>query len=232
MADSPIHFEHRIGRLSRAIGLRGELQLQLFRPRPQGYDSDNLVWKKLKPPLPVELDGEAVRYESGASSDALLEDDQRGRFIQTDHRFEQLSITHVRWLGPQNVAVRFAEVQDRQGAERRIGKYLDVSKDSFQPRLFDEVDRCFGLKVRHVDTKALLGTVCAIRDNGAQALLEIELEEAMPTATGIVDPLQEPGELEDEPTRTALVPFVPEFVVRIEEATVWLRPIEGLLGDL
>lgn len=185
MAEVP--FPYRVGRLSRPHGLRGEVVAQLFRRRDHAADPKRQRWLPLKPPLAVEIEDR---------TEAL----------------ERLTVTHVRWLDPIRVVLRVAELTDRDHAEARIGAYLDIDPARLNDALHDEVDRCFEAEVRHAETGELLGEVFAIRDNGAQALLEIEL-----AADGSM----------------ALVPYVPAFVEGVEaegdSRVVRIRPIPGLL---
>lgn len=182
-------FPYRIGRVSRAHGLRGELLVQLFRRRPNGMHPAAHRFRKLKQPMPIELE-----YET--------------------ERLEPLEVTHAKWVDPIRLVVRLAGVDDRDGAEARVGCYFDVDPSRFDPAIADEVDRAFDAEVVDADSGERLGEVQAIRDNGAQALLEIDVGK-------------------DEPV---LVPVVEAFVTAIERegdtARVRLRPIPGLLGDL
>ena len=189
--DAPPPFPYRIGRVARPHGLRGELMVQLFRRRDLALDEARHHWRRLKHPQLVELEDEL-------------------------ERLERLTLTHIRWLDPIRVVLRFAEIGDRTEAEARIGSYLDLDPEGLRPELNDEVDRCFLAEVRHAETDAVLGQVVAIRDNGAQALLEVETP--------------------DEGERV-LVPFVPAFVVEVhalpgEPRRVRLSPIPGLFPEL
>lgn len=181
-----IPFPYRIGRIGRAHGLDGAVMVQLFRRRHHAGDPAAHRFRRLKPPMPVE-----VAYP-------------------TD-RLEALTLTHVKWVDPIRLVARFAEIGDRDRAEARTGCYLDVEPDQLDPAIADPVDAAFGAEVIDADSGERLGSVVAIRDNGAQALLEVDI-----------------GAAED-----ALVPVVPELVVGIDvvdgRRTVRLRPIPGLL---
>lgn len=184
MAEGAIDFPYRIGRIARAHGLKGDVVLQLFRRRIR--DDYPTVFARLSPPFEVELE-------------------------HLDERVERLQVTHLRWLDPLRLVLRWAGDPDRTDAERRVGTYLDAHPDRLPSLLVDPVDACFEARAIHAQTGASLGEVVAIRDNGAQALLELELPSG--------------GE--------ALVPCVPELVVEIgadaEGRFVRIAPLPGLL---
>lgn len=183
-----LEFPYRVGRIARAHGLEGDVVAQLFRRRDHALDPERLAAKRLKRPMPVEIE-------------------------HADETLEQLFVTRVRWLDPVRVVLRFDGVVDRDAAEDLVGAYLDFDPERLAPELSDEVDRCFDARVLDADSGRRLGEVEAIRDNGAQALLELRLEG------------------DEEPS--ALVPVVPELVVEIgaddEGRWVRLRPLPGLL---
>lgn len=173
-------FPHRIGRVIRAHGLAGDVIVQLFRPRP--IEAAQLRYAKERPPRPVELvfeDGREVIYE----------------------------VVGLRHTSPAAFVAHLAGVDDRDGADRLVGAFVDVDPLD-GPSVLDEVDRVFGATVIDVETDRTLGTVDDIRDNGAQALLVVG---------------------EDE----LLIPWVDAFVEDVEEGpdgiVVRIRPIPGLL---
>ncbi|MEL6186684.1 MAG: hypothetical protein AAFU79_18850 [Myxococcota bacterium] len=184
MVEGASDFPYRIGRVARAHGLKGDVVLQLFRRRVRDAYADG--WVRLSPPFPAELE-------------------------HLDERLERVSVTHLRWLDPLRVVLRVSGWSDREAAERRIGTYLDAHPEHLPSALTDPVDACFEARALHAESGEPLGEVIAIRDNGAQALLELELE----------------GGAE------ALVPYVPELVVEVgtDEAGRFVRilPLPGLL---
>jgi 16S rRNA processing protein RimM len=179
-------FPLRVGRVARAHALRGEVVLQLLRRREHAADLKSLALRRLARPLDVELE-------------------------HPDETLERHRVTHVRWLDPVRAVLRLEGVEDRDAAEALQGAYLDVDPERLAPELCDAVDACFGARVLDADAGDHLGWVGAIRDNGAQALLEIELDGG--------------GE--------ALVPVVPELVTETgvdeEGRFVRVRPLPGLL---
>lgn len=189
-AEAPYEYAYRLGRIARAHGVRGEVVVQLFRRRAEVAGSEGQRWVRLRRPLPVEIE-------------------------HLDERLEHRFVTHVRWLDPLRVVMRFSGLSDRARAEAMVGAYVDVDPSHLAPEVHDAIDACFDARVLDADTGALLGWVEAIRDNGAQALLEIRLE----------------GDEED--AEPALVPVVPEIVAAIEADAegrlVRIRPIPGLL---
>lgn len=179
-------YPYRIGRIARPHGLKGDLVLQLFRRRDRGADPDDHRLRKLAPPWPAEVERE-------------------------DGRYVQIRVTHARWLDPMRMVLRLDGVGDRTAAEAWVGVYFDVHPDQLPLLVADEVDACFEARVLDADTQANLGEVVAIRDNGAQALLEILLEDES----------------------LALVPFVPQLVTEVgaDEGGRFVRisPLPGLL---
>ncbi len=172
-------FPYRIGRIARAHGLKGELMLQCFRRR----DDRTLAQRRLARPMELELS-------------------------HPDERLEPATLTHLRWIDGSRVILRLTGFEDRDQAEARVGCYVDVDPARLAPELGDEVDRCFGAEAWDEEQGARIGTIEAIRDNGAQALLEIGLDGG--------------GE--------ALVPAVPPILLGIDaDGRVLLRPPPGLL---
>lgn len=180
-------FTYRVGRIGRPHGLRGELVLQLFRRRDRS-DVVGPRWVRLRAALEAELE-------------------------HPDERLERVRVTHIRWVDPLRTVLRLDGVQDRLAAERLLGCYFDLDPGRLVPELNDDVDGCFGARVLDAESGTLLGSVFAIRDNGAQPLLEIVL-------AGREEP-------------SALVPVVPELVPEIDSDAggryVRIRPLPGLL---
>lgn len=149
--DEPVPFPHRIGRVARAHGLRGEVLVQMFRRRALGADPARMKFRKLTRPLEVE-----VEYP--------------------DERLERLHVSHVRWVDPIRVVLRITELQDRDEAEALAGCYLDIDPEQPSPALLDDIDGAFGARALDADDGRVLGEIFAIRDNGAQALFELTLD--------------------------------------------------------
>ncbi len=148
-ADSQPDFSLRLGRISKPHGLQGALHFQMFRTRPQR--AHDLKPRKVK--VDVELEwptGETKRHK----------------------------LVSVKWQGPAQAVLRFAEVADRTQAEALIGAYLDVDPNRAHDALVDEVDRALGAEVVDIN-RGSLGRVVALRDNGAQALLVVDAEQEL-----------------------------------------------------
>ncbi len=175
-------FIYRIGRLQRAHGLQGGVFVQRFRA---------LTLR------PSDLKGRRVKNEASV----LLERDDwpQGRVTR---------LLRIRWVDPTRAVVHLGGIDDRDEAEAIQGAFVDVDPGQLPDGLCDEVDGVFGAVAIHDETDAELGTVEDIRDNGAQAILQIG---------------DEPG---------ILVPWVEAFIAGIEEGSpkrVRIRPIPGLL---
>ena len=153
MADYPLEFPYRVARITKAHGLKGELSVHFFRFRSIAAVPSALRWRKLKKPIPVEIEFE-------------------------DEQFVQRHLTHVRWVDPMKATIRLQELSDRTEAERYAGAMLDLDPSHFPPELMDEADHCFGARVIN-EQGAYLGDVVALRDNGAQALLVIGEDEVL-----------------------------------------------------
>lgn len=179
-------YPYRIGRVARPHGLKGDVVLQLFRRRGFGAHGEDHRLQRLDPPWSAEVERE-------------------------DGRVDEVQVTHARWLDPIRLILRLRGVADRTAAEGLVGVYFDAHPDQLPEWIADPVDACFEARAVHAESGEALGEVVAIRDNGAQALLEIEL----------VD-----GAL-------ALVPFVAEMVVEVgvdeKGRFVRVQPLPGLL---
>lgn len=144
-------FPHRIGRVIRAHGLRGDVLVQLFRPRP--IEAEQLEYVKEKPTRPVELvfeDGREIVYQ----------------------------IRGVRFVNPASFVASLSGVDSREAAEALTGAFVDMDPRN-PPSVADEVDEIFGAKVVDVESGNELGTVDDIRDNGAQAVLVVGEDEIL-----------------------------------------------------
>lgn len=161
MSEAGHEFPYRVGRLARARGLQGELVLQFFRRRDLADRPEHLRWMRLKPSLPFEIEHQDERME-------------RGR------------VTHVKWLDPLRVSLRVEGWDSREAAERRVGAYFDVDPSQLPAQLFDDVDLCFEARALDADSGALIGEVVAVRDNGAQALLEVMLADHPEDAMALI----------------------------------------------
>lgn len=179
-------FAYRTGRIARGHGLRGEVLVQFFRKRDLALEPSRLKWKRLSPPFAAELE-----YQ--------------------DEQTETVTITHVRWLDPIRVVLRIEESQNRNDADRCTGAYFDVDPGFLIPELHDDVDACFEARVIDAESEQNVGQVQRISDNGAQALLDVELIDG----------------------GWALIPFVEAIVEAVGEDElgryVKVRPMPGLL---
>ncbi|MBX2813201.1 MAG: hypothetical protein KTR25_15410 [Myxococcales bacterium] len=183
---SDVDFAYRIGRVSRSHGLGGEVLVQFFRRRELALQSEYCRWRRLRRRLSVELE-------------------------YADETIQPMEVTHVRWIDPLRAVLRIAACEDRTAADRLVGAYVDVDPGTLVPELHDDVDQCFDARVLHAESGQHLGMVRRITDNGAQALLEIDLLEG--------------GQ--------ALVPVVPDIVVEIGcdaegRRSVTVLPLPGL----
>lgn len=136
-------FIHRIGQLTRARGLDGEIQIRLFRARPEEVAGKR---RRPKTPQPVELEW-------------------------PDGRTQPAQIQSVKFVDPTRVLVRFDAVDDREGAEALEGAFLDVDPRRAPEGLCDALDRLFGAEVVDADAGEVLGRVDELRDTGAHPLL-------------------------------------------------------------
>jgi 16S rRNA processing protein RimM len=149
--DALDRFSYRVGRLSKAHGLGGELALQLFRPRRVA--ASRLGLRRAPEPELVAL----ALSEAGVEPHLL---------------------THVRFLSPSKAVIRLASVDDRDAAERLEGAFLDLDPDRLPALLTDEADALFGAEAYEVGSGRSLGRVRELRDNGAQPLLVLGEDEA------------------------------------------------------
>ena len=175
-------FVYRIGRLLRAHALRGDLVVQRFRALAIG--PEDLKTRRVMGEAPV-----------------LLERDDWPEARQS-------RINRIRWIDPTRAVVHLKGIDDRDSAEEVQGAFVDLDPRRLPEGLTDEVDAVFGALAIHDETGAELGEITDIRDNGAQAILQIG---------------DEPG---------ILVPWVEAFIVGVEEEDpkrVRIRPIPGLL---
>lgn len=111
------------------------------------------------------------------------------------------------------VVLRIQGIDDRAGAEALTGAWVSMDPHNPPHALADDADRTLGGCVVEDGSGEIVGTVVAVEDNGAQAVLVIA---------------RDGGE--------RLVPFVREIVPAVErdergDVTVRVRPIPGLLGD-
>lgn len=123
-------------------------------------------------------------------------------------RFE---VERVRWVDPVSAAVKLRGVGDRTTAEGLRGRSVLIDLDRPPALLTDEADPLVGGAAFDAETRALLGTITALHDNGAQALLVL-------------------GSGAEE----RLVPFVDAFIAGVERGAdgrraVFIRVIPGLL---
>ena len=186
MSGEALDFPYRTGRIARAHGLKGDVLVQFFRRREHAADPKKCKMLKLRHPLLAELEFQ-------------------------DESLERVEVTHIRWLDPIRAVLRLSECQDRDTAEQLVGAYFDVDPERLALELHDDVDACFEARAIDADSGRSLGEVIRITDNGAQALLELEMSE---------------GE-------TALIPVVGELVVKVGRDNngrfVHIRPLPGLL---
>ena len=175
-------FVYRIGRLQRAHALRGELTVQRF--RALNLEPRDLKGRPLRPPELI-----------------LLERD--------DWREPKLvRLVRIRWVDPSRAVIQLEGIDDRTAAEALQGAFVDLDPARLPDGLTDEVDGVFGALAVHAETGDSLGEVTDIRDNGAQAILQIG----------------------DEPS--ILIPWVEAFIDGVEQGDpkrVRIRPIPGLL---
>ena len=174
-------FYYRVGRILRPHALQGDVVIQRFRA---------LLLE------PADLKGRRVKAEAPI----LLERDDWPRGHLT--RLER-----IRWVDPTRAVVHLAGIDDRTAAEGLQGAFVDLNPAALPPGLTDEVDAVFGATAIHAETGAPIGEIEDIRDNGAQAILQIG---------------EEPG---------ILVPWVPAFIAGVEEGPprrVLIQPIDGL----
>lgn len=139
-------FPHRIGRVLRPHGLRGEITVQLFRPRRIG--PEHLKTRRVKRAEPVEFELE-------------------------DESFETHGVVAARFLDPSRVAVLLEGVDDRDAAERFSGAFFDIDPARAPSLVADEADRLFGARAVEAESRRPLGRITEIRDNGAQPILVI-----------------------------------------------------------
>ena len=175
-------FVYRVGRLLKAHALRGDVVVQRFRALP--ITVDDLKGRRVKGEAPILLE---------------RDDWPRGRWTR---------LRHIRWLDPTRAVVHLDGIDDRDAAEAVQGAFVDLDPARLPAELTDEVDAVFGAQAVDADTGAPLGEITDIRDNGAQAILEIG---------------DEPG---------ILVPWVEAFIAGVDAGppkTVKIRPIPGLL---
>lgn len=97
------------------------------------------------------------------------------------------------------------DTEEKANAMRETVLYADRKELPLEEGDHFIVD-LIGLEVRHADSGERLGELCDVNTRGARDLYVVR------TATG-----------------DYMVPAVPEFVVRIEEDAVYIRPIPGLL---
>ncbi|MCK6552526.1 hypothetical protein L6R52_42250 [Myxococcota bacterium] len=160
---------YRVGRVLRASGLKGEVRIQLFRPRRETLAGGGAPSARgLRPgkgprgSVSVELDApDPVAY----------------------------AVESVRFVDPTNAVVRLTGVTDRDTAEALHGGFVIFDPDALPPSLADEADRAFGARAVDADTGAPLGLVASIQDNGAQPILVLtrELEPATEHLVPFVD---------------------------------------------
>lgn len=161
--------------------------VQFFRKRELALQPECARWRRLRRHLPIELE-------------------------HPDETIQHMEVTHVRWVDPIRAVLRIAGFEDRTLAERLVGAYVDIDPESWSPELHDEIDQCFDARVLHAESGEHLGDVRIITDNGAQAILEVDLLDG--------------GQ--------AMVPVVPGIVMDIGRdsegrRTVKIMPIPGLL---
>ena len=124
----------------------------------------------------------------------------------------QTRLMRIRWLDPTRAVVHLKGIDDRDTAEAVMGAFVDLDPERLPMGLTDEVDAVFGATAVIDETGDPLGEITNIRDNGAQAILQIG---------------DEPG---------ILVPWVDAFIAGVDEPEepaapkrVRIRPIPGLL---
>ena len=153
---------YRLGRLLRAHGLKGDLVLQLYRPRrvPPGgphRHPGQPVWLHLDDRDPVEA-----------------------------------SLTVVRPVDAIRRVIHLKGVDGREPAEALYGAELMADPTSLPKLLVDEADHLVGALAYLGEGGAELGPVLEIRDNGAQALLVIgDGEILIPLVPAFVGPLED-----------------------------------------
>lgn len=175
-------FVYRIGRILRAHALRGDVVIQRF--RAVDVPSEALKSRRIKTEAPLLLE---------------RDDWASGRLT---------ALSRIRWIDPTRAVVQLDGIDDRDSAEALQGAFVDLDPARLPVGLTDEVDAVFGATAIHDETGDVLGEVEDIRDNGAQAILQIG---------------DEPG---------VLVPWVEAFIAGVEPGPpvrVRIRPIPGLL---
>ncbi len=148
----------------------------------------------------------AVKLESWCDTPGVLAGLPR-YYLQTAGGMQPLTVAHAS-VFREFVIAELEGVADEDAANRLRGKTVYAARDDLPlPSggyfLVDVV----GLPVRHADTGESLGTVVRVDTRGKNNLFVLET-----------------------PNGEALLPDVPQFVIRVDvEGAVWVRPIPGLL---
>lgn len=108
----------------------------------------------------------------------------------------------------QFVIVKLEGIEDEDTANRQRGKVVYAAREELPLEEGDYfIADLLGLPVKHADTGELLGTLTNVDSRGHADLYTVKT-----------------------PTGDALIPAVPEFVIRIDpDDGVYVRPIPGLL---
>lgn len=148
----------------------------------------------------------AVKLESRCDSPKVLANLGTLWFAEGDG-YRPVRVRRASVLGAFVIA-ELEGVDDEDRANALRGKLVYASRESFHlPEGGYFLADVIGLPVKHADTDALLGTLTAVDTRGHANLFTVKT-----------------------PQGEALVPDVPQFVVRVDvEDAVYIRPIPGLL---
>jgi 16S rRNA processing protein RimM len=119
-------------------------------------------------------------------------------------------IERAKLRDPSNAIVHLEGIGDRTEAERLAGAFVDIDASDPPGGICDGIDRLIDARVID-DRGADVGTVEAIEDNGAQAILVVRGE-----------------------GKRALVPYVDAFILGVdagEPPTIRVQLIEGLIEE-
>lgn len=136
-------FIHRIGQLTRAKGLDGEVLARLFRARP---DATMGKRRRLKTPHHLELEWR-------------------------DGRTQAAHLASVKFVDSVRVLLRFSGVDSREAAEPLEGAFVDVDPRHVPEALCDALDPLFDAEVIDADRGEVLGRVDELRETGAHPIL-------------------------------------------------------------
>lgn len=151
-----------VGRVIRASGLKGEVRIQLFRPRRLTLAESSASPRAKGGILYLELGGAEL----------------------TSHNVE-----HVRTVDPTGAVVRLSGVPDRDAAEALQGALVYFDPRRAPVELADEADQVLGAHAVDADTGAPLGVVETVQDNGAQPLLVLRERGELGTGEEAVEKL-------------------------------------------